>query len=81
MKLLMPRSSASLLQLPRLSDEDMGTRGVYVKLIHAIVWMQYWGSATGMFGFPQRWGNYDDIIGRGYTPESLHCQKILKTGA
>ncbi|KAF9696240.1 hypothetical protein EKO04_005875 [Ascochyta lentis] len=37
----------TLLQLPRVSDEDLYTRGDYLKLIDLDGWQQYWGSATG----------------------------------
>jgi hypothetical protein len=71
----------TLLQLPRLSDEDLYTPGDYVKLIDLNGWQQYWGSATGMFGTVKRWYDYDSMILNGNTREGPHCGQMLAPGA
>jgi hypothetical protein len=56
----------TLLQLPRLSDEDLYTPGDYVKLIDFDGWQQYWGSATSTFGTVKRW--YRGCIKKVFPP-------------
>lgn len=71
----------TLLQLPRLSDEDLYTRGDYVKLIDLDGWQQYWDSATSMFGTVKRWSEYDSMIINSNTHEGSHCTQVLAPGA
>jgi hypothetical protein len=71
----------ALLQLPRLSDEDLHTSGAYLKLIGPDDCWQYWGSGTGKFGLAGRWNGYDTMIRNGNTREGQHCKKMLVPGA